>query len=113
MEAGVLHQGSSSVTLHLTFLKQDLSLNLELADLARLATLQTPETFLSRLSSVWVIGTHNCDQIFIFLGFLHFLEVLFIFFLRMSALSAHTPVCQKSVSSFLNMSFEVFVFASS
>lgn len=97
MEAGVLHQGSSLVTLHLIFLKQDLSLNLELADLARLASLQTPETFLSRPPSVWVIGTHNCDQIFFFLGFLHFLEVLFNFFTHECSVSPYTCVPEECV----------------
>lgn len=97
MEAGVLHHGSPSVTLHLTFLKQDLFLNLELADLARLASLQTPRDL--PVSASQCLGyryTSLCPDFF-FKGFLCFLEALFIFFMHECSVSTYTCMPEECV----------------
>lgn len=97
MEAGVLHHGSPPVTLHLTFLKQDLFLNLELADLARLASLQTPRDL--PVSASQCLGyryTSLCPDFFL-KDFYVSLKFYLFFFMHECSVSTYTCVPEECV----------------
>ena len=57
------YQMSSSITLHLIFLRQALLLSLELSDLARITGQQLPGILLPYLPSTGIMGVHCHDPL--------------------------------------------------